>query len=122
MTLTGDVERLMVYVGQSDHAVRADRHSKVAVYVEIVERARKAGMAGATVLQGTAGFGASSRVHRQQPVPMADAAPVVVVIVDFAERIETFLRTLDEMALDALVVRQRVEVLVHHVRGNRRRR
>ena len=63
---------------------------------EIVRRARKAGLAGATVFHGVEGFGASSCIHSAQVMRLRDERPVRIVIVDEAGRIRAFLPELDE--------------------------
>lgn len=105
----------MIYLEQTDH------RGSTPAYVEIVERARKAHLAGATVLQGIEGFGAASRVHRQHALSVVEDVPVVVVVIDTPSRIESFATSLDDMHLAGLVVRQPVEVIAHRPRSTRRR-
>ena len=104
MAPTGISERLTIYLDE------ADRHRSTPAYVELVERARKAGMAGATVLRGVGGFGGSSRLHRRH-TSFAEDVPVVVIIVDTPSRIESFASSIEDMALRGLVVRRAVEVV-----------
>lgn len=115
MALTGTAERLMIYLEQTDH------RGSTPAYVEIVERARKADLAGATVLQGIEGFGVTSRVHRHHTLSVVEDVPVVVVVIDTPTRIESFVASLDDMHLEGLVVRQPVEVVAHRPRSTRRR-
>lgn len=106
---------LMIYIEQTDH------HGSLPAYVEIVERARKAGLAGATVLEGVEGFGASSTLHRQHVMSVVEDVPVIVVIVDADERISTFLSSLDDMDLQGVIICQPVQVVGHraHLDGHR---
>jgi uncharacterized protein len=103
--IEGRAERLRITVGQSD------QHRHGPVYVEIIQRARSSGMAGATALHGVAGFGASSRVHHEHTLRLSVDTPVVVVIVDRPERIGQFASGLDELVVGGLVVRQPVEAV-----------
>lgn len=73
-----------VYVGESD------RWHDRPLYEAIVLRSREMGLAGATVLRGLAGFGASSRIHTAKLLRLSEDLPVVVEIADEAERIERF--------------------------------
>ena len=57
MTLEGPATRLTVMVGESD---QAHHHP---VYTEIVHRAHKAGLAGASVFRGIEGYGKSNHIH-----------------------------------------------------------
>lgn len=97
--------RLSVYIGETD------RYQHQPLYSEIVRRARAAGLAGATVLRGLEGFGASSVIHTARLLTMSEDLPMVVVIIDACERIERFLPELDELITEGLVVREDVEVI-----------
>jgi hypothetical protein len=107
VTITGPAERLTIFIGETD------RHGHTPLYTEIVQRARQAGLAGATVLHGAEGFGASGRLHAASPWRLSEDLPAVVVIIDRPERIDAFLPVLDELIRDGLVVRQPVEVIAY---------
>lgn len=55
--LVGRARRLTVLIGEND------RWHHRPLYDEIVQRARRAGLAGASVFRGIEGFGASSAIH-----------------------------------------------------------
>lgn len=97
--------RLTVYIGERD------RYGHQPLYTEIVQRARAAGLAGATVLRGVEGFGASSVIHTSRLVTAAEDLPMVVILVDAPERIEAFLPELDELISEGLVVTEDVDVV-----------
>ena len=105
MKLEGPGERLTIFVGESD------QHGHKPLYAEIVERAHHAGLAGATVVRGFEGFGASSHIHTARILRMSEDLPVVVMIVDQVDRIDAFLPTLDELITEGLVVREDVEIV-----------
>ena len=105
MKLEGPGERLTIFIGESD------QYGHKPLYVEIVERAHDAGLAGATVVRGFEGFGASSRIHTTRILRMTEDLPVIVLIVDRVEQIDAFLPTLDELITEGLVVRENVEVV-----------
>ena len=110
MPLEGAAERLTIYVGESD------QHGHTPLYVEIVQRARKLGLAGATVVQGVEGFGASTHLRVAHRFALTTDLPVAVVIVDAPARIEAFLTEIEPLVADGLVVRQPVEVVRHRRR------
>jgi uncharacterized protein len=103
--IEGDAKRVRVYIGESDRW-----HGKP-LFTAIVERCRADGFAGATVLRGIEGFGAHSRIHTARILQLSEDLPVVVEIVDLAERIERLLPMLDEMVGEGLVTIEDVHVL-----------
>lgn len=105
MKLTGSALRLTVFVGESDLW-----HHKP-VCSEIVHRAHAAGLAGATVLRGVEGFGASNHIHTTRILSLSEDLPMVIVIVDEAEKVRGFLRQLDELVGEGLVILDEVEVI-----------
>lgn len=105
MRLTGSALRVTVFVGEADMW-----HHKP-VYTEIVHRARRAGLAGASVFRGIEGFGASSLIHTVRLLSLSEDLPVAVVIVDTEERIRAFLPQLDELVAQALVILDDCEVI-----------
>jgi uncharacterized protein len=105
LRLTGTAQRLTIIVGDSGHW-----HHKP-LFSEIVHRAHEAGLAGATVLHGIEGFGASSRIHTARLLSLSEDLPVVIVIVDSHERIRGFLPELEEMVTEGLVILDDCEVI-----------
>jgi uncharacterized protein len=99
--------RLTIHLGESD------RYEGRPLAGEIVRRARRAGLAGATVLRGLEGFGASQVVHTARLVSLSDDLPLMVVLVDTPERIEAFLPVLDELLDSGLVTSEELDVLVY---------
>lgn len=107
MKLRGPARRLTIFVGETDQW-----HHKP-VYTEIVHRAHGAGLAGASVLRGIEGYGASQHVHTTRILSLSEDLPVAVIIVDTAERIQAFLPQLDELITEGLVIIDDVEVITY---------
>lgn len=112
MSLSGPATRLTVLVKESEQW-----HHRP-LYTEIVHRAHAAGMAGASVFRGIEGYGRSSHIHTTRILSLAEDLPCSIVIVDTDERIRAFLPELEELAADALVMIDRVEVLTPAGRGH----
>jgi uncharacterized protein len=111
MKIEGEGKLLRIFVGESDRW-----HGKP-LYQAIVERVRKEGLAGATVLRGIEGFGADSRLHTARILRLSEDLPMVIEIVGSAEQIERILPVLDEMVGEGMVTVERVEVIAY--RGSR---
>jgi PII-like signaling protein len=103
--LEGAARRLTIFIGEED----SYRHHALAT--EIVHRAHEAGLAGATVLRGIEGFGASNHVHTTRILSLSNDLPIVIVIIDEAERVDAFLPQLDELVTEGLVVVEDVNVV-----------
>ena len=107
MKLEGTGKLLRVFIGESD-----TWHGKP-LYQAIVERARSEGLAGATVVRGIEGFGARSRIHTARILRMSEDLPVVVEIVDTAEKVDAFISSVDEMVAEGMLTTEKVEVVAY---------
>ena len=84
MEIRGEAKLLRIFLGESDHV----RHKSL--HEAIVQEARAAGLAGATVLRGTLGFGRSARIRSAKLLDLSLDLPLVVEIVDEAAKIDRF--------------------------------
>jgi PII-like signaling protein len=107
MKLEGAGLLLRIFVGDSD------RFEGEPLFEAIVRRAREQGLAGATVLRGVEGFGAHSRIHTARILRLSQDLPVVIEIVDRADRIEAFLPELDRMVPEGMVTLEEVRVVLY---------
>jgi PII-like signaling protein len=96
--------RLTVHLGE------AQRHDGRPAFEAIVHAAREAGLAGATVLRGPMGYGGSG-MHSSSVLALSRDLPVIVVVIDSAEKIEAFLPTVDAILEKGLVTTEPVRVL-----------
>ncbi|NUR73856.1 MAG: DUF190 domain-containing protein [Hamadaea sp.] len=105
MKIEGPAVRLTIFIGEDDQW-----HHRP-LYTEIVHRAHQYGLAGASVLRGIEGYGASSRVHTTRLLSLSEDLPIAIVIVDNEERVRGFLPQLDELVAEGLVIIDPVEVI-----------
>jgi len=97
---------LRIFIGESN------RHEGVPLHEWILRHARRQGLAGATVLRGMSGFGASSRLHTTKFLRLSADLPIVIEIVDTIENIEAFLPEIDSAMTDGMVTIEKVQILV----------
>jgi len=96
---------LRIFIGEDDKAGTSP------LYEAIVLKARELHLAGATVLRGPMGFGASSRLHTTKVLRLSEDLPLVIEIVDSEDKINAFLPLLDGMMSSGLVTLEKVQVL-----------
>lgn len=112
MKLEGDGQLLRIFIGESDHW-----HGKP-LYEAIIHLFQESGMAGATVVRGIEGFGASSHVHTTRLLQLSQDLPVVIEAVDTEEKIASVLPRLDEMVTEGMMTLERVHVVRYRGRGS----
>ena len=105
MTIPDESVLLRIFCGEDD------RHGHMPLYEAIILKAREAGLAGATMLRGTTGFGHSSRLHTTKILRLSQDLPIIIEIVDSREAVEAFLPTIHGMLGSALVTMEKVRVL-----------
>jgi uncharacterized protein len=97
---------LRIFIGEDD------KFGTSPLYETIVLKARELHLAGATVLRGPMGFGASSRLHTTKILRLSEDLPLVIEIVDSEDRINSFLPVLGEvMTTSGLITLEKVQVL-----------
>ncbi|MCG3163123.1 MAG: hypothetical protein JMDDDDMK_04501 [Acidobacteria bacterium] len=102
---------LRIFIGESD------KWEGVPLYEAIILKARELNIAGATMLRGMMGYGAASRIHTAKILRLSEDLPVIVEIVDSAEKIATLLPFVDEMVGEGLVTIEDIHVIQY--RGSR---
>lgn len=79
------------------------------VFEIVTERARSAGVAGATVLRALIGFGHTPHLHRRHVLD--DDQALIIELLDHESRLRTFLETLSDLEHLGPVTLEAVEVL-----------
>jgi len=104
MTLPKHGKLLRIFIGEND------KYEGMPLYEWIVRKARKTGLAGATVIRGLEGFGAKSRLHTAKILRLSSDLPVVVEIVDTEDNIERFLPLIDAAVGDGMATVEKAEI------------
>jgi PII-like signaling protein len=113
MKIEGDALELRIHVGEADRWHGRPLHE--AILARLLER----GMAGATVLRGIEGFGHNAHLHTAKLLRLSEDLPIVIDVIDGADRIRAILPELDEMVGDGLITVQPVEVIAYRGAGRR---
>jgi uncharacterized protein len=104
MKLEGKAKMLRIHFGEDD------KWKGKPLYRAIVEKCRELDLAGATVYRGIEGYGASTLIHRSHLLSSSDR-PIMVSVVDTAEKIQELLPYLDQMVGEGLIAISDVEVV-----------
>jgi len=111
MKLEGKAKMLRIHFGEDDKW-----HGKP-LYRAIVEKCRELDIAGATVLRGIEGYGASTLIRRTHLLSFSHDAPVMVSVIDSEDKIQKLLSILDEMVGEGLIAVSEVEVIKYVHQG-----
>src|SRR5947208_12141205 len=104
--LDGEKTLVRIFIGESD------RWHHTPLYRALLERLRREGFAGATIVHGVAGFGPSSVIHTANVLELSADLPVIIEVVDDEEHVQKLVPILDEMVTGgALVTMEKVHVL-----------
>ena len=100
MRLQGAARRITIFIGESD------RYHHKPLYAEIVHRAHRRGLAGAS---------AASRIHTSRLLSLSEDLPLAIIIVDTAERTDAFLDEVADLVSGGLIIVD--DVYVHTYTG-----
>lgn len=111
MELQGESKLLRIFIGESDKV------GHQSLYEAILLSAKENGLAGCTVMKGIMSFGASSRVHLARLIEISEDLPVIIEIVDYAEKIDAFLpfvhALFEKCGKGGLITIEKAEVLYY---------
>jgi hypothetical protein len=109
----GERTLMRIFIGESD------KYHGRPLYEALLARFRERGLAGATVLRGVAGFGASSVVHTEKVLRLSLDLPIIIEIVETEDAIQRILPDLDEMIGGGLITLERARVVMYRPAGAR---
>lgn len=110
----GERTLMRVFIGESDRCEDAEsRYRGKPLYEALLLTLRERGFAGATVLRGIAGFGASARIHTDKVLRLSLDLPIIVEVVESEEKIQAILPELDRMIGGGLITLERARVILY---------
>ena len=108
MQLPQEGSLLRIFIGE------ADKHEGKPLYEWIVLKARENKLAGATVLRGIMGYGANTRqIHTFRFDTLSTDMPIVVEIVDVADKLESFLKVVEPNIKAGLVTIEKAQIKIY---------
>jgi len=107
MKLPEECILMRIFLSENDH------YDGKPLYEQILKKALELNIAGATVVRGILGYGATSRIHSAKLLSISDDLPLIIEIVDKEERINNILPFLDQMFKNGLVTMEQIKV-VHY--------
>lgn len=96
---------IRIFIGESD------AYHGIPLYEAIVKHARELNIAGATVIRGIMGFGATSRIHSSKMLRLSEDLPIIIEIVDSEEKINQLIPFLDEHVKEGLITMESIKVI-----------
>jgi len=115
--LRGERTLMRIFIGESDRSL-AGEHRGEPLYQALVAFFRERGFAGATVLRGITGFGASAKVHTEKILRLSLDLPIVVEVVETEEAIQRVLPELDAMIGGGLITLEKARVILYRPAGD----
>jgi PII-like signaling protein len=103
----GERTLMRIFIGEND------KYRGKPLYEALLHRLRERGLAGATVLRGVAGFGASSTMHTAKVLRLSIDLPLIIEVVETEEMIQQVLPDLDEMIGGGLITLERARVIMY---------
>jgi uncharacterized protein len=105
--LKGERTLMRIHIGERD------KYDGKPLYMAIVEMLREKHYAGATVLRGITGFGATAKLHTNRLEVLSMDLPIVVECVETEEKIQSVLPELDRMIGGGLITLERARVIMY---------
>lgn len=112
MEFAGERTLMRVFIGETDRC-RSGPHRGKPLYEAILLMLREAGFAGATVVRGIAGFGASARIHTEKVLRLSLDLPIIIEVVEGEEKIQELLPELDSLIGGGLITLERARVVLY---------
>jgi PII-like signaling protein len=111
MEIKSEAKLLRIFISSTD------KFNHEPLYEVIVFKAKQQGIAGATVLKGIMGFGASSAIFSPTNWEVTEKVPLVVEILDESEKIEKFIDILlpvfENLDKGCMITVEKANIILH---------
>lgn len=111
METNSEAKLLRIFISSTD------KFKHTPLYEVIVFAAKRYGLSGATVLKGVMGYGASHVISSMKFWEFTEKMPMVVEIVDDAEKIEKFTETIlpyfDKIRYGGMITLEKAIIVLH---------
>ncbi len=101
----GKAKLLRIYMAESD------KWNGEPLYDAIVKQLRMMDISGATVYRGLMGYGVTGETHKEGFLGMSHDLPVMISVVESAEKLDVVMNTVEEMMQEGLIVVSDVEFI-----------
>jgi PII-like signaling protein len=114
--IEGKAKLMRIYIGEQDKWKDKPLHQA------LIESLRANDIAGVTVYEGIAGYGANKRMHRERA--FSHDRPIMLSVVDSEEKLRAYLPVMDDMIDAGLVVLSDVDIIkyTHDYKKDERRK
>jgi hypothetical protein len=103
---------MRVFIGENDKCPSGPHKGKP-LYEAILLTLREEGVAGATVLRGIAGFGASAQIHTDKILRLSLDLPMIIEVVEQESVIQEILSILDPLIGGGLITLEKARVVLY---------
>jgi len=111
MEIKGEAKLLRIFISNTD----TFKHRPL--YEMVVYAAKRYGMAGATVLKGTMGYGSSSVIRSVKFWEITEKLPLVIEIIDEAEKIDRFTEKIlpwfEKLRYGCMITVEKAGIILH---------
>ncbi len=111
MEINIEARLLRIYISSTD------RFKHTPLYEVILFAAKRYRLSGATVLKGVMGYGASNVIHSVKFWELSEKLPMVIEIVDEADKIEKFTETIipyfDRIRNGGMITIEKINIVLH---------
>ncbi len=101
----GKKKLLRIYIDNND------KYGRKALWEALLEKSKEFSLAGATVYKAVAGIGAHTKIRTFNVWSLSQEMPIIIEIIDDSNKIENFLKNVDDMIEEGLVTLSDVEVI-----------